>query len=108
MERPTETETEGYGPTGQVLKIGKGANVDSFARLPGVFPIRAAKPGDLFYERMAGAKYVYRAIVLPMPGRAEAQFNRRMRKTACPVVWKGHGVQSPVPPSDPYGTSLRE
>ena len=30
-----------------------------------------------------------------------AGFNRRMRKTACPVVWKGHGVQSPVPPSDP-------
>jgi hypothetical protein len=29
-----------------------------------------------------------------------AGFNRRMRKTACPVVWKGHGVQSPVPPSD--------
>ena len=29
-----------------------------------------------------------------------AGFNRRMRKTACPVVWKGHGVQSPVSPSD--------
>ncbi len=29
-----------------------------------------------------------------------AGFNRRMRKTACPVVWKGHGVKSPVPPSD--------
>jgi len=29
-----------------------------------------------------------------------AGFNRRMRKTACPVVWKGHGVQLPVPPSD--------
>ena len=29
-----------------------------------------------------------------------AGFNRRMRKTACPVVWRGHGVQSPVPPSD--------
>ena len=23
------------------------------------------------------------------------KFNRRMRKTACPVVWKGHGAQSP-------------
>jgi len=30
----------------------------------------------------------------------DAQFNRRMRKTACPVVWKGHGVQLPVTPSD--------
>jgi hypothetical protein len=24
-----------------------------------------------------------------------AGFNRRMRKTACPVVWEGHGAQSP-------------
>ena len=24
-----------------------------------------------------------------------AGFNRRMRKTACPVVWKGHGAKSP-------------
>ena len=24
-----------------------------------------------------------------------AGFNRRMRKTACPVVWKAHGAQSP-------------
>ena len=30
-----------------------------------------------------------------------AGFNRRMRKTARPVVWKGYGVQFPVPPSDP-------
>ena len=29
-----------------------------------------------------------------------AGFNRRMRKTARPVVWKGYGVQFPVPPSD--------
>ena len=29
-----------------------------------------------------------------------AGFNRRMRKTARPVVWKGYGVQLPVPPSD--------
>jgi hypothetical protein len=26
-----------------------------------------------------------------------AGFNRRMRKTACPVVWKGCGAQSPQP-----------
>ncbi len=26
-----------------------------------------------------------------------AGFNRRMRKTACPVVWKGHGAESPCP-----------
>jgi len=32
-----------------------------------------------------------------------AGFNRRMRKTARPVVWKGYGVQLPVPPSDPGG-----
>jgi hypothetical protein len=31
-----------------------------------------------------------------------ALFNRRMRKTACPVVWKGHGVQIPVTPSNQY------
>ena len=49
---------------------------------------------------MAGAKYVYHAFVLQTPEMADAQFNRRMRKTACPVVWKGHGVQFPVPPSD--------
>jgi len=24
-----------------------------------------------------------------------AGFNRRMRKTACPVVWEGDGAQSP-------------
>ena len=24
-----------------------------------------------------------------------AGFNRRMRKTACPVVWKEHGAKSP-------------
>jgi hypothetical protein len=30
-----------------------------------------------------------------------AGFNRRMRKTACPVVWKGHGVKLSVSPSDP-------
>ncbi len=23
--------------------------------------------------------------------------NRRMRKTACPVVWKGHGAKAPCP-----------
>ena len=49
---------------------------------------------------MAGAKYVYHAFVLQMSEMTDAQFNRRMRKTACPVVWKGHGVQLPVPPSD--------
>ena len=32
-----------------------------------------------------------------------AGFNRRMRKTARPVVWKGYGVQFPVPPSDQQG-----
>ena len=32
-----------------------------------------------------------------------AGFNRRMRKTARPVVWKGHGVQFPVPPSNQGG-----
>ena len=26
-----------------------------------------------------------------------AGFNRRMRKTACPVVGKGHGAKSPCP-----------
>jgi hypothetical protein len=26
-----------------------------------------------------------------------AGFNRRMRKTARPVVWKGHGAKSPCP-----------
>jgi hypothetical protein len=26
-----------------------------------------------------------------------AGFNRRMRKTACPVVWKGRGAKSPCP-----------
>ena len=26
-----------------------------------------------------------------------AGFNRRMRKTACPVVWKGCEAQSPQP-----------
>ncbi len=31
-----------------------------------------------------------------------AGFNRRMRKTACPVVWKGHGAKLPVSPSDPF------
>ena len=29
-----------------------------------------------------------------------AGFNRRMRKTACPVVWKGCGVQLPSAPSN--------
>ena len=43
---------------------------------------------------------MYRVFVLWKPEMVDAQFNRRMRKTACPVVWKGHGVQSPVPPSD--------
>ena len=32
-----------------------------------------------------------------------AGFNRRMRKTACPVVWKGCGVQLPSAPSNPFG-----
>jgi hypothetical protein len=27
----------------------------------------------------------------------EAAFNRRMRKTARPVVWEGAGAQSPAP-----------
>ena len=30
-----------------------------------------------------------------------AAFNRRMRKTARPVVWEGAGAQSPAP--DPIG-----
>ena len=30
-----------------------------------------------------------------------AGFNRRMRKTARPVVWKGCGVQLPAAPSNP-------
>ena len=29
-----------------------------------------------------------------------AGFNRRMRKTACPVVWKGCGVKLPSAPSN--------
>ena len=33
-----------------------------------------------------------------------AGFNRRMRKTACPVVWKGCGVQLPSAPSNPGKT----
>ena len=41
-----------------------------------------------------------RVFVLWKPEMVDAQFKRRMRKTACPVVWKGHGVKSPVPPSD--------
>jgi len=32
--------------------------------------------------------------VLPRPN--AAGFNRRMRKTACPVVWEGAGAQSPA------------
>ena len=32
-----------------------------------------------------------------------AGFNRRMRKTACPVVWKGCGVQLPSAPSNQSG-----
>ena len=37
--------------------------------------------------------------------RTAAGFNRRMRKTACPVVWKGHGANSPWPRSDPNTSS---
>ena len=37
-----------------------------------------------------------------------AGFNRRMRKTARPVVWKGYGVQLPVPPSDQRGAGGRQ
>ncbi len=69
------------------------------------------KLGDLFDETKAGANYVYHVFVLQTSEMTDAQFNRRMRKTACPVVWKGHGVQSPVPPSDPsqgrYATAQR-
>ena len=43
---------------------------------------------------------MYHVFVLQMSEMTNAQFNRRMRKTACPVVWKGHGVQLPVTPSD--------
>lgn len=32
-----------------------------------------------------------------------AGFNRRMRKTARPVVWKGCGVQLPAAPSNRIG-----
>jgi len=59
------------------------------------------KLGDLFNETKTGAKYVYHVFVLQTSEMTDAQFNRRMRKTACPVVWKGHGVQLPVTPSDP-------
>ena len=58
------------------------------------------KLGDLFNETKTGAKYVYHVFVLQTSEMTDAQFNRRMRKTACPVVWKGHGVQLPVTPSD--------
>jgi hypothetical protein len=38
-----------------------------------------------------------------------ARFNRRMRKTACPVVWEGDGAQSPsldlIPPVGLCGTT---
>ena len=34
-----------------------------------------------------------------------ADFNRRMRKTARPVVWEGAGAQSPAP--DPFGATTR-
>ncbi len=43
---------------------------------------------------------MYHVFVLQTSEMTDAQFNRRMRKTACPVVWKGHGVQLPVTPSD--------
>jgi hypothetical protein len=35
-----------------------------------------------------------------------AGFNRRMRKTACPVVWKGCGVKLPSAPSNLEGAAL--
>jgi hypothetical protein len=34
------------------------------------------------------------------------RFNRRMRKTACPVVWKGCGVQLPSAPSNRRDSTL--
>ena len=36
-----------------------------------------------------------------------AGFNRRMRKTACPVVWKGCGVKLPSAPSNPSDSKIR-
>jgi hypothetical protein len=36
-----------------------------------------------------------------------AGFNRRMRKTACPVVWKGCGVKLPSAPSNLEGRAFK-
>ena len=36
-------------------------------------------------------------ITIRPRGSVAAGFNRRMLKTACPVVWEGHGAQSPRP-----------
>ena len=74
--------------------------IHSGCRLP-VLSSSTEKRAELFDETKAGAKYVYHVFVLQMSEMTNAQFNRRMRKTACPVVWKGHGVQLPVTPSDP-------
>ena len=73
--------------------------IHSGCRLP-VLSSSTEKRAELFDETKAGAKYVYHVFVLQMSEMTNAQFNRRMRKTACPVVWKGHGVQLPVTPSD--------
>ena len=45
---------------------------------------------------------MYHAVALQKPGMVEAQFNRRMRKTACPVVWEGAGNQSGPDPINFY------
>ncbi len=34
---------------------------------------------------------------VPTTEKRATRFNRRMLKTACPVVWEGHGAQSPRP-----------
>ena len=34
-------------------------------------------------------------VTIRARGKYPAGFNRRMLKTACPVVWEDHGAQSP-------------
>ena len=58
----------------------------------GEWPANRNYSGDFVIPSCGGTVFFYHRI---LPRGEAAGFNRRMRKTARPVVWEGDGAESP-------------
>ena len=91
---------------------GSGTETAESGRLAAEFASGAYQPRGVAYGPPRGAEYRAQQCASPLlrlsPALGScgaAEFNRRMRKTACPVVWESDGAQSPS--LHPIGFRLR-